>query len=150
MQFCNAVAVFVDPHIGLDVVNLGCGLVILRCNAEKRLICGVSDDDLIIHLETARSGVLLNDRAVVTHLYQLRNGRQLAPSHIDRVCNAGGFVVDQELLRRDALDHIARRLFGPLDAHCDALLASHHVHFLGIFLNRYLRILGNEVCLGLR
>jgi len=149
VQFCNAIAVFVDPHIGLDVVNLRCGLVILSCDAEKRLICGVSDDDFVVHLKTASSGVLLDDCLIVTHLNQLRNGRQLASGNIDRVCNAGGFVVDQELLRRNALDHIAGRLFGPLDAHCDALLASHHVHFFGVFINGHVRVLGNEACLCL-
>ena len=150
VQLCNAIAVLVDPHIALDVVDLGGGLVILRCDAKKRLICGVSDDDLVVHLKTACSGVLFDDCLVVAHLNQLRNSRQFASGNIDRVCNAGGFIVDQELLRRNALNHIARRLLGPLDAHCDALLARHQVHFLGIFLNGHIRVLGNEVCLCLR
>ena len=119
MQFGNPVAVAVDSDVGLDVVDLVSALVDAVANAEKRLIGRISGQGLQVHLKPARARVLLDNLARVAHRDQLGDRRQFSAAHDQRIVDAGGLVVDQELLRRDALDNVFRGPRDPTDAQAD-------------------------------
>ena len=124
MQLGDTVAVLIDPHIALNVEDPIGRFVCCVCDAKKRLICRIADENLEVLFKAARAGVLLDDVAVVAHRHQLGDRRQLAAPDIDRVVDVGRFAVDQELLGRNALDDVARsalRLTDPqrIERHAD-------------------------------
>ena len=149
VHLSDAVAVLVDADIRLDIEHLVRRLVGRSRNAKERLVSRVARDDFVVHLEAAGTGVHLNRISVVAHRHQIRDCHQTAAGDDQSVFNALSFIVDQELLRRNALDNVARRHDNALDPQRDLLLTSHHVGFFHVLLNLNVRVVRNKSDLGL-